>query len=434
MSLAVLDVAGLDALIGRFGDAELVGKGGLLVLGFEAIRDRSGGRWAIRQESVREFIERQFQKYFLPSDQLVRLDDVNFLVIQPSESGFGAQARALKLFSEVLRFFLGASARSDVKLSRVTRMGPDGLEITPVEVSDADLTRLATMDWDAGPPTVVDDPGAEQGAAITTPSPAMSIVDSGKRSSGAALRGDRTYEAMFLTEPIWSIRQRAVVSYRLRPLIFELQADRLVDANLAKASPGDLTRLNLLVLAEAERLFRDKGADRRFALHIPIHQASLGASAGRQTLLATLERLQPLASSSVVVVLIGLESGAPHSRIVTLTSALAGRCRAVIALAPDLDCKIDRWRDAHLSGVAVDLNVLASSNEQLSVKRMSEFAARSQGVAPALISYSTPNTAVLLAAWSAGFTHIGGELINRYSDGLLQPLRLNPIDLYRGKA
>jgi hypothetical protein len=134
------------------------------------------------------------------------------------------------------------------------------------------------------------------------------------------------------------------------------------------------------------------------------------------------------------VVLNGLDKGAPYSQILALTSALARRCRAVVALAPGLDCKIDRWRDAHLSGVAIDLNGLTNANEQLSVRRLSEFAARSQGVAPALISYSAPNTAVLLAAWSAGFTHVGGELIDRYSEGVIRPLRLNPIDLYRNKA
>jgi len=88
----------------------------------------------------------------------------------------------------------------------------------------------------------------------------------------------------------------------------------------------------------------------------------------------------------------------------------------------------------HLSGVAVDLNVLTNSSEQTSVKRMSEFAIKFRRVAPALMAYAVPNTAVLLAAWAAGFTHVGGELIDRYSDSILQPLRLNPIDLYRDRA
>ncbi len=431
MTLTVLGADTVANLIGRFDDPALISKGELFVLGFEAVRDRSGGRWAMRQDTVRDFVERQFQKYFQVTDHLVRLDDVHFLVVQPSQSGLGAQARALKLLREVLQFFLGASAKADVNLSRVTRIGPDGVEIASVEVSDDDFARAETMDWDAGPLTTVAPPDADQGDAVGSAGPVMSAIDAEKRAGATALKGDRSYEAMFVVEPIWSINQRAVVSYQVRPLIFERQQDRLVDANLAKASPGDLTRLDLLVLAEAQRLFLEHGADKRFALHVPIHHASLGATAGRQALLASLELMQPLASSSVVVVLTGLDSGAPHSRILALTNSLARRCRAVIALAPDLDCKIDRWRDAHLSGVAVDLNQLANSNERVNVKRLSEFAAKFRGVAPALIAYSVPNTAILLAAWAAGFTHVGGDLIDRYSDSIMRPLRLNPIDLYQ---
>jgi len=434
MSLKLLDSAAIDDLLGRLDDPALVDKGALFVLGLEAIRNRSGGRWPLRQETVREFIERQFQKYFPPADHLLRLDDVHFLLVQPYESGFGAQARALKLLGDVLQYFLGTSAGSDVRLSRVTRLSSSGVETAIVEVSDADLTRMATMDWGETAPTIEASSPTDQAVSIRVAGPLISEIDAAKRTREVALRGDRSYEALFVTEPIWSIKQRAVVSYLLRPLVFELQADGLVEANPANASVRDLLRLDLLILSEAQRLFREHGADRPFVLHLPIHHAALGMATGRQTLVAALERLQPAASSSVITVLTGLDTGAPHSRIIALTSALAGRCRAIVALAPDLDCKIDFWRDSHLSGVAVDMSVLASSTERVSVRRIIDFAARFQGIAPALIAYSVPNTAILLAAWSAGFTHVGGGLIDKYSDGMLQPLRLSPIDLYRNRA
>jgi hypothetical protein len=435
MSLAVLDAAAIDVLLSRVGDTNLVAKGAVFVLGFDAIRERSGGRWAMRQDSVREFIERQFQKYFPPTDHLMRLDDVNFLVVQPSESGFGAQTRALKLLGEVLKFFLGAGAGRDVKLSRVTRIGPEGVETTQVEVSEADLSRLETLDWNALSSAGGGTEAAThaRGGSFEAAGPVLSTIETDRKDNGTALRGDGDYEAMFRIEPIWSIKQRAVVSYRLRPSIFELQGDQMVAAETANITARDLVRLDLIVLAESARVFHDNGADTRFVLHVPIHHASLGTAASRQLVLAALERLQPVASSSIVVVLTGLESGAPNSQIVALTSALARRCRAVLALAPDLDCRVDRWRDAGLAGVVVDLNVLDKANERASIKRMTEFAARFKGVAPALLAYAVPNTAVLLAAWSVGFTHVGGELIEKYSDGLLQPLRLNPIDLYRDK-
>lgn len=34
-------------------------------------------------------------------------------------------------------------------------------------------------------------------------------------------------------------------------------------------------------------------------------------------------------------------------------------------------------------------------------------------------------------AWSAGFTHVGGEPVVRQPTGALRPLRVDPIDIYR---
>jgi hypothetical protein len=431
MSVSVLNASAVGDLTSKF-DPALIAKGAVFVIGFDAIRDRSGTRWTMRQDTVREYVERQFQKYFTPADQLVRLDDVHFMVVQPLESGFGAHSRALKLLSEGLKFFLGSGATSDIRLSQVTRIGPDGVELAPIEVSDADLARLASLDWDSGALPTSDH--TAEGAQPPPAGPIMSRINAEKARGNAALKGDRTYEVMVLVEPIWSINQRAVVSYQLRPLFFELQESAFVNANLANATPGDLMRLDLLVLTEAQRLFREQGQNKRFALHVPIHHVSLTMSGARQTVLTMLQRFLPAASSSIVVVLVGLESGTPHSRIVELTSALANRCRAVVAMAPGLDFKMDRWRDARLSGVAVDLSILANSNERLNIKQMSDFAARLPGVAPALLAYSVSNTAVLLASWSAGFTHVGGEVIAKYSEGVLQPLRLDPIDIYQAKS
>ncbi len=431
MSLTVLNASDLGALLTRFDNTALINRGAFHVLAFDAIRDRSGRRWPTRRELVREFIERHFQKYFSPTDQLAPLDDVNFLLVQPLNSGFDAQSRALKLLGEVLQFFLGVRAMSDVKLSQVTRIVSDRIEITPIEVSDADLIRTASMDWGAEPSRTSDPDASNSGPSSISCGPLTSVVVTGRSNRSYAWKTNPTYELVFVVEPLWGIRQKVVVSYLLRPLIFEREADRFVDAELANVSLRDLVRQSLIILTEAERILQEQTADNHFALYAPIHQATLSAASGRLAVLSALGRFQTLASASMIVLLTGLEIGTPHSRIVELTSMLAHQCRAVVALAPDLDCEIGHWRDAHLSGVAVDLSVLAKESVQLKPKQMSRFASRSQGIAPALIACSAPNSAAVLAAWSAGFTHVGGDRIFRHRNADLRPLRFDPIDLYR---
>jgi hypothetical protein len=427
MGRLVLGADDLNRLMTRLGDDGSLQDGSAHVLAFDAIRDRSR-RWLVRQEAVRDFIERTFLRSFPASATLLPLDDVNFLVIQPSESGYGAQGRALRLMAEVLRFFLGVSARADLKLSRVTRIGPDGVETAPVEIGDADETSLEAMEPEAralsgSTQTIAASPIDGQGLLT-------GVISHGRKGPAPLVRGDRTYDAMSVIEPIWSVRQEAVVSYLLRPLVFEKSDDGLAPADLASASLRDLLSLDLIVLSEAERVLKEQEPGGRIALHVPIHQAVLAMSNARQTLLSALNRVHALASS-VIVVLAGLEMGTPHSRLLEATSLLANRCRAVVALAPGFDCPIDRWRDAHLSGVGVDFSNRLGGEAPPTLKQITAFAARFDGVAPALIAYSAPTTAMTLAAWSAGFTHVGGDVVFKTQKEILRPARVKAVDIYR---
>jgi len=431
MGLLVLGADDLSKLMARLSEDGALKEGAAHVLAFDAIRDKTR-RWALRQDSVREFIERTFHRTFPASDTLVPLDDVNYLVIQPLETGYAAQGRALRFMAEVLQFFLGSSARADLRLSRVTRIGPDGVETEPVDIKDADLREAEKDKAD-------DNPSDPQGEGGLGQSEADSLIDgqglltpieASAKGASPAVHGDRTYDAMFVIEPIWSIRQEAVVSYHLRPLIFEYSSEGLVPADLRKATLRDLLRLDLIVLAEAEKVLGAQEAGSRIALHVPVHQAVLAMTSARHKLLGALDRMNAL-SSSLIIVLTGLEIGTPHSRLVEATSLLLNRCRAVVALAPSFDCPIDRWRDARLSGIAIELCNPLDPDGSPSLSQIAGFAARLDRAAPALIAYSAPKTALTLAAWSAGFTHVGGDVIFKGRNEGLKPARVKAIDIYR---
>jgi hypothetical protein len=57
-----------------------------------------------------------------------------------------------------------------------------------------------------------------------------------------------------------------------------------------------------------------------------------------------------------------------------------------------------------------------------------------RSLAPALIGTMVPNSIVLMATGSAGFSHMSGDLIAQCAPLAIQPLRLDPIDLYRRSA
>jgi hypothetical protein len=253
----------------------------------------------------------------------------------------------------------------------------------------------------------------------------------GLSSRTAFVQGDRSYSVSFMVEAVWGVRQSAVASFFLRPSIVEWGQDGVVDADLSRATLGDLVRLDLIILGEAQRLLHLHLPATPCILHVPINQASLGSLKGRPSILSALDALQPFASMSLVIILEGLGTGTPNSRIRELTSVLKARTRAVIAMASGFDTDCERWTGANLSGVGIDFGAQARPSGESSEARFSTFARRGQTIAPVLIGYGAPDTAYVLAAWAAGFTHIS---VNSVYDGRasrLLPVRFEPMDLYR---
>ena len=216
MSLPLLSTSDLHHLMDRFDQSELVDSGSAFVLTLDAIRDRSGGRWDLRRDIVREFAERQFLKFFGDEDALVPLDEVNFLLVQSGQTEFSAQSRALKLLRTILEYFLGACESADVRISQVGGIGADGLLLKPIEFSDAQLAQIQGIDWaerDRGT-TLVTNAAA---AGLASASMLASAADAAEKAPQPALVGDRAYNALFLTEPVWGVQQKAVVSSPFTP-------------------------------------------------------------------------------------------------------------------------------------------------------------------------------------------------------------------------
>ena len=213
--------------------------------------------------------------------------------------------------------------------------------------------------------------------------------------------------------------------------MFELANDGPIEADLREATTGDLVRLDLIVLAEAQRILGRQDAS-AIVLHVPIHFRSLASANGRARILVALKSISPSASTTVIMVLKGLDGGTPQSRILEATTLLKGNCRAVVAQPDTLDLKVDRWRGAKLSGIAIDFSELGKNVGTVPSESLCRFAEHLQGATPALIAYSVSNSAEILAAWAAGFTHVGGDCIPlEGSASRLASYRVSPTDIYR---
>jgi hypothetical protein len=235
------------------------------------------------------------------------------------------------------------------------------------------------------------------------------------RQGVAAIDGDRAYRLALLSDPIWNIRKRSLVSYRLRPLVFE-EADGLVlPAELETATVRDLVAIDLLVIDEAVAMIEANAARARFALHLPLRLTSLGSSAGRQAMLARLRALDDRVRGVIAFRLEGLEDGTPHGRLGEAVSMLKPHCMAVIGAAPSLGANIGYWAGAGLQGLSVDLSDYAFRAGDQTARELFRFAANLRGLAPAMIADGIGDKATLSVSAAAGFTHVSGEAT---ADGL----------------
>ena len=91
----------------RINNSEMLAAGAVNMIGLDAIRLKLGDRWPRKAPSVWEHIERELERTLGPTGVFLRLEDVSYLVAQPGEEGFAAQAVCLTILQDVLKFFLG---------------------------------------------------------------------------------------------------------------------------------------------------------------------------------------------------------------------------------------------------------------------------------------------------------------------------------------
>jgi hypothetical protein len=397
-----------DAVLAALADSGQVEAGRVVVISVEAIRERVGDRWPTKQSNVCEFAQREFTRLFDPADQLVRLNDCSYLLVQPNQlSAAAAQGRAISFLRTILQFFLGQSAPSDLFVGRV-------IQVRDGAVTHEDLTaeELAL---------------AERAARRAQTADAHAAKDS---SSLGASRGPRNFEVLFESQPIWSCKKNAIVSYRLKPDVCE-SADRgfLRPVDLERASVSELVGIDLIVLDEAIRMLGDAEPNAKFGLHAPLHLSTMNSSTGRQAVFARLSAAPPGDCKRLALNFQGLD-GAPRVVLDMAVATLMPFVLGVVGQAPHLEFEASAWRGARLSAISYDLATLHPSAGHNLSDALGRFAAGAEGVAGGLVIHGVSTRAEALAAWAAGFTALSGEFLGDAADKL-RPMRFEPPDLYR---
>lgn len=386
------------------------------VISVEAIRERSGDRWSRKREQVDVFVERAFTRLASPGSLIVALNDAEFVTIQPDATRWAALNLSAGVLKETLNFFVGAVARADMRLFRVTDFVGGELAVEPVDAARF----MAGEDVEPEAPDMVKR-GPEAPPSAQLPARARRVT---RMVAGPGVELEITVTA----EPTWNVGARVVASFLMRTsTALDPPNESRRPGRRRELSPVLAGEVALHALTYAADLIRDEGV--QVALHVPLSVNALSYSTSRYRLLHALRDMDPAIRRLIILEVTELSEGVPQSRLAEMVSMLAPYSRAVLARAPSETADLRGWRRCGLSGITLDCAHLSASDRNAQF-RLSAFAKAAAEVAPACVGYALESRSLLLAAWAAGFTHLGGPAVSAEVTMPQGAVRLDPTDLY----
>ena len=381
--------AAAEGLVRLF-DAEATGKletierigacsdGRVSLLDFKAIQDRLGSRWELKKFDVYDLIGRIIQRTAGKAVIHAVVKESQFLVCFSDGDRADAAGLSYRIVEEVLSHFLGAVDPADVRIAYVTSIANG--QITARALSSQEALVVQTRSTNALKPK-----------PKVTPEPVL-IEDLSRRAP-----------IHYGVEAIVAIRQSTAVGYRLSATLFDEHDLRpLALRERTILSTASLLAIDLRTLLEAQT--SGLLSNNYPSMMIPLSIQSLFYSRGRTAVFYVLNRLTTNEQSRLLIELVGIEEGAPSSRLVEAMALLKPFCRKVVLQTPPGRAVIANVRSVRPSAISVASVDIGGRSAKLASGLISAGEAI-KGAASTLIALGLTSDALLSVCQVAGFTH-----------------------------
>lgn len=321
------------------------------IISLASVREALDERWAKNAGLVEEFVSRTFQRGALEDDLMLRVNSVDYLLIQPSRSSMSALSRATMLKRAVLQRFLGQVQPELIIVSIIEQAEPG--QITARRVAEPQIqaaTSLATLEA-----------GARMTASLATPeidsppwepfgtkkAPRKVVIF--KRPDGAEL------EAVYYCEPVWNTARQAVSLFQLRTQTYFTRGD-----TRALVAHDDLTARTLGVIA-VRRLKHAREvlthANPALAMTVPLSLDAFAHSSSRIAVMQKLRRLadNPLVQNRLFVEISDLPCNVSVSRVAEAVAQVKGFVRRATVRLPAVCGTCTDWTKTGADGLVMPL-------------------------------------------------------------------------------
>ncbi|MDE2486283.1 MAG: hypothetical protein KGO51_02705 [Alphaproteobacteria bacterium] len=309
--------AGLEASLQRFNDRTLLAAGKVNLISVEAVQQRFGARWALRQDQVYGFAERVLERGVGDRGLSLRISETDFLIVQPDLSRLAGQAACLRFLREILMHFLGDAELAGKGVLQVTRIAEGAIDAREVDVRAAELAaEVGSQEADGSEDS---QPTAALPVQATMEKP-RTVLDQWSpfvSSDGRNLRVSTTLE------PVYELKGFTRIGFRMiRRVVVSHSREVLTPAQVANLSAADLLRVDLATVARGIDRLRAEGSDEEhLSLIIPLSYASLSSVRGRASLVEPLREAGRLVKCGVICEICDIE-GVPSGALLSAVSLI----------------------------------------------------------------------------------------------------------------
>ena len=409
----------ISDMLRHAGADEAAQRGQVQLVSVSAIRDAVGERWPRHQPLVDDFLMRAFGRNASEDDLAVRVNDTDFLLIQPGRTSMGALSRSAVVLRETLTYFLGAAEAENIHISLVDRIGDEGLEATRLtgdQLASAAAERAGDLS------------DSRDGSA---PWERFGVARPPRKSVTVKRAGQRDIQAVFFLDPVWHVAREAVVSFVVGTVAVQSADGGVEPVDIPGLTPGASAALIIQRLIFLGELLGGAGqAQPGFVVHVPISLNALSYSGSRTAVLGELRRLAGDGRRDrLVIELNHVPEGLPDSRLSEAIAQLRPYGRGVLVRAPSLATQVGAWSRSGAVGVIHDVRFAGPEKAMMAALPGAVERARQIGLSVSL--YGIQSGSIALAAWSAGVSHLSGDHITTRLGSDPVAKRFTMMDLYR---
>lgn len=273
--------AGLEASLERFGDRTLLAAGKVNLICLQAVEQRFGVRWSLRQDQVLGFAERIIQRGVGPRGLILRVSSTDLLIVQPDLGRIAGQAACVRYLREILLHFLGDAHLADQGVLQVTRIVFGAIEARQVDVTARECAEVEAE-------AAAQSSGANAAPTADTSAPPRPSVD---RWSPFVAADGRQIRVSATLEPVYELKGFTRIGFRMiRRVIITRNDEALSPTAIAELSAADRLRIDLATIARGlDRVLVDSDGERQLSLIVPLSFTSLSSARGRSELVQPLQ-------------------------------------------------------------------------------------------------------------------------------------------------